>query len=78
MAKDFPGGAVDETHLPMQGTQARSLVQEDPTCRGATIRKVHFPSVQLPGTLEPSVESPPNWKVLLDGSGRGGQAQCGL
>ena len=36
MAKDFPGGAVDETHLPMQGTQARSLVQEDPTCRGAT------------------------------------------
>ena len=36
MAQDFPGGAVDETHLPMQGTQARSLVQEDPTCRGAT------------------------------------------
>ena len=22
--------------LPMQGTQVRSLVQEDPTCRGAT------------------------------------------
>ena len=23
-------------HLPMQGTQVRSLVREDPTCRGAT------------------------------------------
>ena len=23
-------------HLPMQGTRVRSLVQEDPTCRGAT------------------------------------------
>ena len=23
-------------HLPMQGTRIRSLVQEDPTCRGAT------------------------------------------
>ena len=22
--------------LPMQGTQAQALVQEDPTCRGAT------------------------------------------
>lgn len=43
-----------------------------------SVRKVHFPSVQLPSTLEPSAESPPNWKVLLDGSGRGGQVQCGL
>ena len=23
-------------HLPRQGTQVRALVQEDPTCRGAT------------------------------------------
>ena len=23
-------------HLPMQGTQVRSLAREDPTCRGAT------------------------------------------
>ena len=23
-------------HLPMQGTRVRSLVREDPTCRGAT------------------------------------------
>ena len=23
-------------HLPMQGTQAQALVQEDPTCHGAT------------------------------------------
>ena len=27
-------------HLPMQGTRARSLVREDPTCRGAT-KPVH-------------------------------------
>ena len=27
-------------HLPMQGTQVRSLVQEDPTCCGAT-KPVH-------------------------------------
>ena len=27
-------------HLPMQGTQVRSLVREDPTCHGAT-KPVH-------------------------------------
>ena len=27
-------------HLPMQGTQVRALVWEDPTCRGAT-KPVH-------------------------------------
>ena len=29
------------THLPMQGTQVRSLVWEDPTCRGATKPESH-------------------------------------
>ena len=28
-------------HLPMQGTQVRSLVQEDPTCCGATKLMCH-------------------------------------
>ena len=28
-------------HLPVQGTQVRSLVQEDPTCRGATKLMCH-------------------------------------
>ena len=28
-------------HLPMQGTQVRSLVQEDPTCHGATKLMCH-------------------------------------
>ena len=32
----FPGGPVVENHLPMQGTQVGSLVQEDPTCRWTT------------------------------------------
>ena len=34
--RDFPGGTVVRTHLPMQGTGVQSLVWEDPTCRGAT------------------------------------------
>ena len=34
--RGFPGGAVIRNHLPMQGTRVRSLVREDPTCRGAT------------------------------------------
>ena len=34
--RDFPGGAVVKNRLPMQGTRVRSLVQEDPTCCGAT------------------------------------------
>ena len=33
---DFPGGAVVKICLPMQGTWVRTLVQEDPTCHGAT------------------------------------------
>ena len=33
---DFPGGAVVKNRLPTHGTQVRALVQEDPTCRGAT------------------------------------------
>ena len=28
-------------HLPMQGTQVRALVQEDPTCQGATKPTCH-------------------------------------
>ena len=34
--RGFPGGAVVENLLPMQGTRVRALVWEDPTCRGAT------------------------------------------
>ena len=34
--RDFPGGAVVENRLPMQGTRVRALVGEDPTCHGAT------------------------------------------
>ena len=32
---DFPGGTVDKNPLAMQGTQVRSMVQEDSTCHGA-------------------------------------------
>ena len=38
-------------HLPMQRTQVRSLVQEDPTCHGATspFHHNHEPVLQSPG-----------------------------
>ena len=29
-------------HLPMQGTQVRALIQEDPTCRGAAKPVCHY------------------------------------
>ena len=38
--RGFPGGAVVKICLPMQGTQVRALVWEDPMCRGAT-KPVH-------------------------------------
>ena len=34
--KDFSGGPGLRVLLPTQGTWVRSLVQEDPTCHGAT------------------------------------------
>ena len=34
--RDFPGGEVVKNPPTMQGTLVRSLVQEDPTCCGAT------------------------------------------
>ena len=44
--------------LPMQGTRVRALVQEDPTCRGATkpMRHnywAHVPQLLKPARLEP-------------------------
>ena len=35
-ALDFPGSAVVKNPPLMQGTQVRALVQEDPSCHGAT------------------------------------------
>ena len=32
----FPGSTVVKNRLPRQGTRVRALVQEDPTCHGAT------------------------------------------
>ena len=36
----FPDGTVDKSPPASQGTQVQSLVQEDPTCLGAT-KPVH-------------------------------------
>ena len=36
MFQDFPGGPVVKSPLANAETQVRSLVQEDPTCLGAT------------------------------------------
>ena len=43
-------------HLPMQGTWVQSLVQEDPTCHGAT-----KPSCSRACVLQP--EKPPKWEA---------------
>ena len=44
-----PGGPVVKNCLPMQGTQVRSLVQEDPICCGTTKHHNYW----SPCTLEP-------------------------
>ena len=54
----FPGGTVVKNRLPMQGTRVRSLVQEDPTSRGATKPMcdnywAHMPQLLKPVRLEP-------------------------
>ena len=52
-------------HLPMQGTRVRALVQEDPTCRGATkpVRHNYWawalePASHSYGACEPQLLSP--------------------
>ena len=41
-------------HLPMQGTRGRALVQEDPTCRGATKPVRHNYWGRVPQLLKPA------------------------
>ena len=41
-------------HLPMQGTQVQALVQEDPTCRGATKPVRHHYWARVPQLLKPA------------------------
>ena len=59
--KDFPGSPV-----PLQGTRVRSLVLEDPTCRGATKPgghdyRAHTPQrPSLPRACAPQLESSPH------------------
>ena len=60
------------TCLPTQGTQAWSLVLEDPTCCGATKPISHSPRAHTPGTCAPQWEQPPQWAAL---SGREGPGQ---
>ena len=36
LKEGFPGGSVVQNLLPIQETQFRSLIWEDPTCHGAT------------------------------------------
>ena len=46
--------------LPMQGTQVQSLVQEDPTCRGATEPMCHTTTeAHAPRARAPQQEKPP-------------------
>ena len=50
-SRDFPGIQWLRIHLPMQGTWVQSLVQENPTCDGAT--KPMHGNYWSPSTLEP-------------------------
>ena len=58
-------------HLPMQGTQVRALVREDPTCREATKPASHnywasVPQLLKPARLElvlPNKEKPLQWEA---------------
>ena len=45
--------------LPMQGTQVRSLVREDPTCRGATSLCTQLLKPTHPRAHAPRQEKPP-------------------
>ena len=56
---DFPGGAVVRIHLPMQGTRVRTLVREDPTCRGATKPVATATEARTPRARVPQQEKPP-------------------
>ena len=50
-------------HLPMQGTQVRALVWEDPTCRGATKPVRHNYWAHVPRACAPQQEKPPQWEA---------------
>ena len=54
----------------MKGTQVRSLVQEDPTCRGATKpvhhnywARVHTTEALVPRARAPQQEKPLQWET---------------
>ena len=46
-------------HLPMQGTRVRALVQEDPTCRGATNPVATATEAHAPRARALQQEKPP-------------------
>ena len=52
LAQGFPGGSVVRIRFPVQGTQVRSLAQEDPTCHRATrpVTTTIEPVLWSPGT----------------------------
>ena len=55
---DFSGGPGVKIHLPLQGTRVRALVQEDPTCRGATKPVRHNYWAREPQLLKPALPEP--------------------
>ena len=49
--------------LPVQGTRVWALVQEDPTCCGATKPVSHNYWAHVPGARAPQQEKPPQWEA---------------
>ena len=52
--RDFPGGAVAKNPPANAGDWVQSLVQEDPTCHGATKPASHNYRAQVPQLLKPT------------------------
>ena len=77
---DFPGGPVVKNHLPMKGTHVESLVQEDPTCHGATKPDRHNYWACAPRARALQQEKPLQWKahvLQLESSSRTPQLEKG-
>ena len=52
------------THLPMQGTQVRALVWEDPTCRPRQLSPCTTTTeARAPRARAPQQEKPPQWEA---------------
>ena len=65
MARGFLGGLVIKNLPANSGDMVRSLVQEDPTCPGATKPVHHNYRTCVPRARALQQEKPPQWEDLV-------------